>query len=117
MRFWCFTVVSTLLLASCVRRAPVVQYERLTGTCEGACNYYLACKQAEGDEISENTQQACVLECNEVFNSKEPIVAFESLACEDAVAFVEGSSGRAPGEPPVRGASQPATNASMRSSN
>jgi hypothetical protein len=100
MRFWSAVLVSVCLAVavSCVRRAPRIYYQQLTGTCNGACEYYLACKQVGGGSVSEPMHHACVSECGEVFSSKDSIMAFESLACEDAVAFVEGSSGRAPGQ-------------------
>lgn len=119
MRF-CFVVLAGVCLlaqSSCVRRTPEVSFAQLTGTCEGACEYYLACKQVAGDEVKPAAQNACEVECSDVFASEEAILAFESLVCEDIVAFVEGPSGRAPGEPLVKGTSQPAKNASMRSAN
>ncbi len=70
-----------------------------TGTCSGACDYYAHCKARSGEKIGPEVQTACVTECTEVFSSRQSILAFESLVCEDAVAFVEGQSGRAPGEP------------------
>jgi hypothetical protein len=100
MRFWSAVLLSACLVStvSCVRRAPRIHYQQLTGTCDGACEYYLACKQYGGDPVSEPMHHACVSECGEVFSSRDSIMAFESLTCEDAVGFVEGSSGRAPGE-------------------
>jgi hypothetical protein len=82
------------VLAGCAKPRYVV-YRRLTGTCEGACDYYLACKRSDDD----TARQACVAECREIFATAETLKDFERLDCEDAIAFVEGSSGRGPGEP------------------
>ena len=67
---------------------------RLTGTCEGACDHYLACKR-RGDQAS---RTACVSECREVFHDEESLRAYESLECTDAVQYVEGESGRGPAD-------------------
>jgi hypothetical protein len=66
---------------------------RLTGTCEGACDHYLACKRS-GDQTA---RTACVAECREVFFDDESLRAFESLECRDVVEYVEGDSGTGPG--------------------
>ena len=58
----------------------------LTGTCDGACAYYLGCKDA--DEPSARAK--CTAECEEVFASPQRIREFESLECQDAVEFVDG---------------------------
>lgn len=98
--------VCLISAVGCVRHTPGMRYPQLTGTCAGACEYYLECRQESGEPVSESMHDACVRECNEVFGSSDSIMAFESLVCEDAVAFVEGSSGRAPGEPiPVESSS------------
>jgi len=81
------------VLAGCAKPRYVV-YHRLTGTCEGACGYYLACKRSD----DERAREACVAECREIFSTSETLKDFERLECEDAIAFVEGSSGRGPGE-------------------
>lgn len=83
-----------VVLAGCAKPRYIV-YRKVTGTCEGACSYYLACKRSD-DQIA---HQSCVSECQEIFSSAETIKDFERLECEDAVAFVEGDSGRGPGEP------------------
>lgn len=90
---------SLLLLSSlsCSRPIRYKTYRMFTGTCPGACDYYVTCKQRQGDEVSESLQAACVDECSQIFSSSDVIIAFESLLCEDAIAFVEGSSGREPG--------------------
>jgi hypothetical protein len=94
-RFAPHVVASLLLLtlAGCARPHYVV-HRRVTGTCEGACDYYMYCKRSEDSAIHE----ACLFECNEIFSTPDSLKAFERLDCEDALAYVEGPSGRAPGE-------------------
>jgi len=46
--------------------------------------------------------RSCVAECTEIFiedgePDTESLKEYERLSCSDAVAFVEGSSGRGPG--------------------
>lgn len=67
---------------------------RLTGTCEGACDHYLSCKRTN----DAGRHQACVSECREVFQDVESLRAFESLECDAVVEYVEGESGRGPGQ-------------------
>lgn len=67
---------------------------RTTGTCEGACDHYLACKRTGGGDA----RVACVAECREVLQDPESLRAFESLSCRDAIEYVEGDSGRGPGQ-------------------
>lgn len=100
MRLLFAVVLSALLIgqASCMRRGGEnAGYRRLTGTCEGACDHYRSCKASRQEPVSDPGYGACVVECSEVFSSAESLRAFESLSCDDAVAFVEGSSGRGPG--------------------
>jgi hypothetical protein len=94
LRYLLSAALATSLLAivACAPRPYVVQ-RQLTGTCDGVCDYYLACKRS-GDV---QTRQACVKECSFIFSDDESLMAFESLECADAVAYVEGPSGRAPG--------------------
>ena len=84
-------------LTGCAHRGPGPRFTRPTGTCAGACELYLWCKAERGQEVSERDQKTCELECPEVFSGAEPLAAFESLSCDDAIAFVEGESGRGPG--------------------
>ncbi len=102
MRILCIAVLSVCVVAatSCIRRGPAVKYRKLTGTCQGACDHYLSCKAMGGNAVKQPSQKACEAECSEVFSGPETLLAFESLSCEDAIGFVEGQSGRAPGEPP-----------------
>jgi len=60
---------------------------RLTGTCDGACQHYMACKA--GGTPTDRTR--CNVECPDVFSDRDSLMAYESLACPDAVDFVDGS--------------------------
>jgi hypothetical protein len=60
---------------------------RLTGTCGGACDYYLACKH--NDDPAARKQ--CVIECREMFSDARSLKAFEGLTCKDAIEFVDGT--------------------------
>ncbi len=95
----CCLIAFTVALISCIRYSTGGGYVRFTGTCEGACNHYLSCKSARGQYPGDKTRVACEAECAEIFSTSEPIIVFESLTCEDTIAFVEGSSGRGPGYP------------------
>lgn len=98
----CVMILAGLLFviqASCFHNSFRNQRRWRTGTCTGACAYYAHCKEMRNEPISDEVRAACLAECDEVFSSSESILAFESLVCEDAIAFVEGTSGRAPGEP------------------
>jgi len=67
-------------------------------SCESLCNYYVACRDIEDSAV----HGACVAECREIFyEDGEPdtrsLRDFQRLECSEAVAFIEGSSGRPPG--------------------
>lgn len=64
---------------------------RLTGTCDGACSHYLACKP--GDTAADRDR--CRAECPEVFGDRDSLMAYESLSCPDAVEYIDGSKARA----------------------
>ena len=81
------------LSAGCVRSASRTHHVH-RGTCEGACAHYIDCKES-GDEAA---YQACVLDCPNVFVDAESLRAFEAMSCEATLDFVEGDSGRGPGE-------------------
>lgn len=99
MRTWLALLLALAALAAggCVNRSRGPVFGRPTGTCAGACDHYLWCKAQYGDKVDERSRQACELECPEVFSGAESLAAFESLTCDDTVAFVEGESGRGPG--------------------
>lgn len=100
MRFVPIALAGLVLIAqmSCFHHARG-NNRWLTGTCTGACDYYAMCKDLRGDAVSDQVLAACRQECDEVFSSSHSIIAFESLVCDDAIAFVEGESGREPGQP------------------
>lgn len=62
----------------------------LTGTCDGACAHYVECKH--GHNTADRNR--CVNECPGVFSDRDSLMAYESLACEDAVEYVDGSTAR-----------------------
>jgi hypothetical protein len=74
-------------LSACLTR--IVSSRRLTGTCDGACAHYLACKA----ERTERAEAACIADCQQVFSDADSLRAFESLSCEDAVEYVDGAGG------------------------
>jgi hypothetical protein len=61
---------------------------RLTGTCDGACAHYVQCKPGHHDL----DRQRCTLECPEVFSDRDSLMAYESLACNDAVEYIDGGA-------------------------
>ena len=82
------------LLAGCAQHGEPQRPDHvLTGTCDGACTYYLTCK-AEGGQplgVDPRAQHAtCVAQCAEVFSDVDTINAFESLECPAVVEFVDG---------------------------
>ena len=86
--------MSALLVAAGCLRTQQVPRRQLTGTCTGACGYYMSCKGSDDPEL----YRACVGECGDVFSDPVSIKAFESLYCPDVVAYIEGPSGHEPGE-------------------
>ncbi len=78
-----------LVLASCIVRR--FTGPRLTGTCEGACAHYVECKPAHSDADGAR----CRNECPQVFSDSDSLMAYESLACKDAVEYVDGSNPKA----------------------
>jgi hypothetical protein len=77
------------LSASCLTRLATTR--RLTGTCAGACDHYLSCKDAH----TPAAEQSCEAECSQVFADEDSLRAFESLSCRDAVEYVDGASAAA----------------------
>jgi len=81
-------------LLSCVRYTRISGFAA-TGSCEGACRHYLACKEDD----SRVSQSACETDCREIFvdrgqPDRESLREFEGLDCASAVAFVDGNDGR-----------------------
>ena len=79
-------VLVGLVLAGCM-----VQHAhhggRLTGTCDGACAHYVECKP--GHLVADRDR--CVRECPSVFADSDSLMGYESLACPDAVEYVDGT--------------------------
>jgi hypothetical protein len=82
-----------LLISSCVVRK--IMSPRLTGTCNGACAHYVQCKAGASDADMDR----CTQECPDVFSDRESLMGFESLACPDAVEYVDGTSKRTASTP------------------
>jgi hypothetical protein len=82
-------VVIAIVMASCVVQR--LMGPRLTGTCEGACAHYLSCKSGGND----SDRSRCRRECPEVFSDRDSLMAYESLACPDAVEYIDGKSPKA----------------------
>jgi len=84
---------------TCTRQVRTRNAGYSTGTCEGACRHYTSCRGSE-DAV---TFDSCVRECSDIFVTdgdidSESLKEFEQLECADAISFVEGASGRAPGQ-------------------
>lgn len=90
-----------LLVSSCApRSAAPPEGRRLTGTCEGTCDYYLTCSGAADRAV----HRECIADCRDIFVEEgEPdqhnLRQLESLECSELVLFIEGDGGRAPGQP------------------
>lgn len=80
-----FGLALAVALFGCIVRR--VSGPQLTGTCEGACTHYLQCKP--GNTAADRTR--CETECPGVFSDRDSLMAFESLSCDDAVEFVDGT--------------------------
>lgn len=89
-----FGLLVGLGVASSCRLDGAYQKRKLTGTCEGACDHYLACKRTDSAVM----RSACVDECRDVLQDPASLRAFESLECTDTIEYVEGDSGRGPGQ-------------------
>ncbi len=78
-------LIALSLIGCIVRRLTGPQ---LTGTCDGACSHYIQCKHghAEVDRLR------CLRECPDVFSDRDSLMAYESLACDDAVEYVDGNA-------------------------
>jgi hypothetical protein len=78
---------------SCVRYARLKGTASQTGTCDGACRHYLACK----DDQSPESLHGCVADCRDIFvdqgkPDRDSLRLFEGLECSAAVGYVEGES-------------------------
>jgi len=72
------------VLGGCFLRS--IRERETTGTCDGACEYYLDCKDADGPAA----RTACAADCRGVFGSSGQLHEFERLSCRDVVEFVDG---------------------------
>jgi hypothetical protein len=63
---------------------------RLTGTCDGACAHYVQCKPGHSDA----DHSRCLSECPDVFSDRDSLMGYESLVCDDAVEFVDGTAAK-----------------------
>jgi hypothetical protein len=90
--------LTAVLSLACVRYG---QYRRMTsrsGTCEGACDHYLECK----DDVPPDAAPRCVAECRDIYVydgevDEDSLLVFEGLDCKATIGFVEGTGqGRDP---------------------
>lgn len=63
---------------------------RLTGTCEGACDHYVECKHGH----NKADHMRCVKECPDAFSDRDLLITYETLSCDDAVEYVDGTAAR-----------------------
>jgi hypothetical protein len=76
--------VATLVSACFLRSTGPSRHA--TGTCAGACDYYLACKH----QRDQDARAACITECRDVFGDRRSIEAFEAMSCRDVIEYVDG---------------------------
>lgn len=76
-------LVVAAVIAGCYRGA---HDRRVTGTCAGACAYYLDCKSSRDTAARDR----CLAECPEVFGDTTSLEEFEQLECRDAIEYVDG---------------------------
>jgi hypothetical protein len=81
-----FVLLLAILVTSCVVKR-FVSGPRLTGTCQGACDHYIECKHGARKE----DRVRCETECPDVFSDQDSLMAYESLSCQDAVEYVDGT--------------------------
>ena len=81
-----FVFAIAIMLSSCIVK-HFVGGPRLTGTCQGACSHYIECKP--GAIPDDRTR--CENECPGVFSDRDSIAAYESLSCDNAVEYVDGT--------------------------
>jgi len=86
MRALALAAILALTLMSCIVRR--LSGPQLTGTCDGACAHYVQCKPGHGGV----DRARCLTECPDVFSDRDSLMAYESLTCDDAVEYVDGSA-------------------------
>jgi hypothetical protein len=78
-------LIAVSLIGCIVRRLTGPQ---LTGTCDGACSHYVQCKHGHADA----DRVRCLRECPDVFSDRDSLMAYESLTCDNAVEYIDGSA-------------------------
>jgi hypothetical protein len=82
-------VIALSVGSSCIVK-HLVSGPRLTGTCKGACDHYIECKSGARKE----DRVRCETECPDVFSDRDSLMAYESLSCQNAVEYVDGTQPR-----------------------
>jgi hypothetical protein len=90
MKIGTLALLFVALLAGCVVK-HLVSGPRLTGTCKGACDHYVECKRG----ASKQDRTRCETECPDVFSDRDSLMAYESLTCQNAVEYVDGTEPKA----------------------
>lgn len=93
MRAIILGLVLSLSIIGCIVRGGTGP--QLTGTCDGACAHYVQCKPGHGSA----DRNRCLAECPDVFSDRDSLLAYESLACQDAVEFVDGTAAQTAAHP------------------
>jgi hypothetical protein len=78
----------TAALVGCVVQR--LQGPQITGTCDGVCAHYVQCKPGHSD----TDRHRCAVECPDVFGDRDSLMAYESLSCDDAVEYIDGTNAR-----------------------
>jgi hypothetical protein len=77
---------------SCARYSPFGRTAGRSGTCEGACEHYVECK----DDPPPDAYRQCLAECRDIYvhdgdADVDSLLVFEGLECKATIAFVEGT--------------------------
>jgi hypothetical protein len=80
---------------------PRRQWRTFTGVRRAVVIFALVaaagCAHYQGSPQDDRLYATCVDECREIYEDPQVLVEYERLRCDDAVAFIEGESGRPPG--------------------
>ncbi|CAN5923057.1 hypothetical protein BH11MYX3_BH11MYX3_20730 [soil metagenome] len=79
-------LLALLMVSGCIVKR--LNNDHITGTCDGACAHYIECKPGH----PEADRARCTQECPEVFSDRDSLMGYESLACHDAVEYVDGTA-------------------------
>ncbi len=89
-----FDRIALALIALSIGSSCIVKHlvsgPRLTGTCAGACDHYIECKAG----ATKDDRVRCNTECPDVFSDRDSLMAYESLSCQNAVEYVDGTQPR-----------------------